>query len=326
MAGGVRGFPARALPMADAVAADAPAARTAAPALAGFRLPPGLACGDGRPHVPDAFVAPRDPLAEFVLQRRDLALLGSLAWLRELRGDQAHWAHFATKESVFSRRLGKLQEQPLKLLKVDRFAQTSFNRLKLTGRGCASLVEHCVMDERDIFVPRAFLPMKDVTHGHLVAALGLVLDRGVPVTWHAIFPSWTIQRRVAPTPAALPDVVAVRASARRPPGRICAFEIDLGTERLRGADGFVSKLVLLANELTTWVNGGEARIVILTRGPKRLLALRAAVAEARLPVPTVADLLPSETGRPGIEALSRLLSRGEKSTLQADGGQPLALV
>ncbi len=287
------------------------------PCLAGFNFPLALAAGDGRPRIPETLSVSPDPGARFVLQLRDLRLLGVPAWLREVPGDQLHTAIFGGKEPAFSRRLGKLRDA--KLFHVDRVLGSGFNRVRLTNRGRDLLVEHGVMAEADVWVPRAFLPLKDMTHGHLVAGTALLLDAKLPFRWDAIFPSWTTQRRVTPTPVVIPDLLAIRATPARPPGRVWAIEIDLGGERLKGT--LLPKLALLARDLTSWANGGEARIVVLTRGTKRLQALRTAVAAASLPVPVAADLLPRETGRAGIEALRRLISPPAKPTSQSHGAQ-----
>lgn len=301
---------------ADTLIAVAPAAaRPTLPALPGFRLPAELLVGDGFPVVPPTVLPTADPRAAFVLQPRDLGLLGKVGWSRELPGEVAHRETFRTAASVFSRRLGILQAQHL--VHVQRYLGVAHNQLRLSTRGRDVLLDHGVMGERDIFVPRDFLPPKDMTHHYLVAETALLLKAGLPFRWDAVFPSWLLQRRLRPTPAAIPDLLAVRGSPTRPPGRIWAFEIDLGGERLKGT--FLPKLGVLAGLLDGWAAGGDTRIVILTRGVRRAEALRMGVEALGLPVTVVVGVLPPETGRAGFEALRRLLSPPAKPTSQASG-------
>ncbi len=303
---------------ADALIAAAVTATTRPPipALLGFRLPDGLLVGDGFPVVPPTFFPSADPRATFVLQPRDLGLLGRVGWSRELPGEVAHRETFQTAPSVFSRRLGILEEH--RLLHRQRFLGIAHIQLRLSTRGRDVVLDHGVMDAGDIFVPRDFLPPKDMTHHYLVAETALLLKVGLPFQWDAVFPSWLLQRRLHPQPPAIADLVAVRASATRQPGRIWAFEIDLGGERLKGT--FLPKLGVLAGLLHEWVAGGDARIVVLTRGVRRAEALRTGVAAIGLPVTVVVGVLPQETGRAGFEALRRLLSPPAKPTSQASGG------
>ncbi len=299
---------------ADALTADRTlATRPATPALLGFRLPDGLLIGDGAPVIPETFHPSADPRAAFVLQPRDLYLLGLLGWCRELPGDIAHPVTFGTSASVFSRRLGILERE--RLLYARRFMGVAHNQIRLAPRGRDFLVEHGVMDEADIFVPRDYLPPKDMTHHYLVAETALLLKDNLPVRWDAVFPSWLLQRRVRPTLPAIADVLALRASATRPPGRIWAYEIDLGGERMKT---LLTKLTVLAGLLHEWVAGGDARIFILTRGVKRRAALEGAIAAAALPVSVIVAVLPRETGRAGFLALRSLLSPPAKPISQGE--------
>lgn len=286
--------------------------------LAAFSLPPALAIGDRRPRIPDTFKPERDPRASFVLQRRDVALVGNLLRNREQRGDVLRALHVDASLSVFTRRLGTLEEEGL--LVRERVLRTAFVRARATTKAATLLAELSVMDEADAFVPRRFTPLKDMAHHHLVGSLTALLDRGVGLRWDGVFPSWLIQRRLSLKPATstVPDVLAVRASSRRPPGRIWAFEVDLGTERLKGS--FVPKLALLANDLRSWANGAELKVIVFTRGVKRLAALETAVREAALPVPVTVDPLPREAGLGALEGLRQLLSPAAESSVQAPTG------
>lgn len=288
------------------------------PRLAGFALPPALAIGDGRPRMPDAFRPDRDPRAAFVLQRRDVALVGDVLRTREQRGDILRALHFDASLSVFTRRLGKLAEEGLVV--PERVLKTSFVRVRATAKAAALLAELGVLHEADAFVPRGFTPFKDMRHHHLVSALTTLLDRGTGLRYAAVYPSWLQQRRLGlkPTTSTVSDVLAVRASVRRPPGRLLGFELCLGTERIKGC--LIPRISLLAQDLLSWANGAEVKIVVFTRGTKRLAALEAAVREAKLPVPVTADLLPSVAGVEALAGLRTLLSPSAESSVQGPSG------
>lgn len=295
------------------------------PLLASFTLPRGLAIGDGRPHIPASFSPIPAPMASFVLQRRDLALLGVGSWVREFRGDDVKELIYHGSRSITSRRCKILEGQGL--ARFDQVLGNGFIRGMLTAKGRDLLAELGVMAERDIFVPRSFLPLKDMAHGHLVAGLSLLLDANVGMHWDCVWPSWLLQRRLAErrpaqirlesAPESISDVLAARAPTANKPGRLWAFEIDLGGERLKKT--LLPKLATLAKQLLSWSGGADCRIAIFTRGPKRLVALKALIGEAKLPVVVRCDRLPSVATGSELGSLRRLLNPPVKPLSQATG-------
>jgi hypothetical protein len=297
------------------------------PLLASFTLPRGLAIGDGRPHIPASFSPAADPTATFVLQPRDLELLGIGGWVREFRGDDVCELLFHGSRSIFSRRLGILDIQGL--VRRERLLRNGNTRGLLTAKGRDLLVEHGVMADEDIFQPRSFLPLKDMAHGHLVAGLSLLLDANVGMHWNAVWPSWLVQRRLAqrrpaqirlePAPESIPDVLAARAPTGHRPGRLWAFEVDLGGERLKKT--LLPRIAALAKQLISWSGGADCRIAIFTRGPKRLVALKALIGAAKLPVEVRSAVLPSAACGSGLSGLRGLLNPAANSFSQATTGE-----
>jgi len=179
------------------------------------------------------------------------------------------------------------------------------NQLWLTERGSRLLVNYGYAEEDDLFPRTRPIAAKDLGHHLAIVDLCVLAKRGIPFVASSILPDWVTRRRMEPAPPVVPDLLLVapprQGHAQRT--RIVAYEVDLGTESVKGV--FLAKLEMEAAWLGTYASGGNAWIVILTRGVSRAEALRRAVAD--LPVPVVVELLPKASGRASLTALEKLL-------------------
>jgi hypothetical protein len=117
-----------------------------------------------------------------------------------------------------------------------------------------------------------------------------------------------------PTPAAIPDVLAVRKTGNELPAFVFACEIDLGGERL--VRTFLPKLETLHRLVMNWSGGADSVILVLTRGAKRAVAIDAFAEAAGISI--VAAPLPALSGgtdglRPVVDLLESVLARDVKS-------------
>ena len=80
-----------------------------------------------------------------------------------------------------------------------------------------------------------------------------------------------------------------------------AVEVDLGGEGLKNV--FVRKLSLLRDTLAGWAGDQPAAIIVLTVGPRRIMALVAALAALPHRIPVFVFPLPRATGRAALTEL-----------------------
>ncbi len=121
-----------------------------------------------------------------------------------------------------------------------------------------------------------------------------------------------------PPLAAIPDLLLVSRRTTHRRGRQLAVEIDLGGERLVAT--FLPKLRLLAEVLKGWGDGGATGILILTRGSRRAVALRAGVDDLGLDMSVLVQELPSASGSEALRCLEKLLSPPVSASRQAEEG------
>lgn len=266
---------------------------------------------------------PRDGIA---LPPRDYEALAFIGRGYEVAQYQLREAVFpGLSEVVGSRRVRRWAdpepELGLGLIAIDRWMRVGINRLRLTAKGRELLVASGVATEDELFVPSKPVALKDISHTLWINDLRVLALQGVPFRATSIAPAWLLQRRLQPAPAAIPDLLLTAKAAHGRKGRLLAYEVDLGTERL---SVFLPKLVLLTNLLQEWA-GDEASagvgVIVLTRGPRRLESLRRSIDELALAVPIVADELPSATGVAALNCLRALLSRGVQTNAQPGGSK-----
>jgi hypothetical protein len=187
---------------------------------------------------------------------------------------------------------------------VERWNGVGINRLRLAPSGRAVLIG-AGCDSDSVFVPRRAVASKDVKHTLWINDLRVVFQTCEP-RFDALLPAWQLQRRFAPAPAAIPDLLAVRKMNGNQRGLVCACEIDLGGERLKNV--FLPKLAILSKLLEDWSDGSPNVILVLTSTPRRVAILRDAFAAAEFrAVRLVAGELPGDVGEAGLLALKRLL-------------------
>jgi hypothetical protein len=255
---------------------------------------------------------PHDPRAPIELLPRDAAALAFIGRGYEVAQYQLRAAVFpGLSEVVTSRRVRRWVEAGF--ITVERFQGFGINRLRLTEAGRDAVVAAGAAPAAELFVPSKAVALKDLAHTLWINDLRVLAAEGVPFVPERIAPAWLFQR-LFPSPA-IPDLVLWRRARDGKRGQFLAVEVDLGAERL--AATFVPKLELLAGLCRGWAERDQrAGIVILTRGPRRLASLQAALAERALPVGVAAALLPSALGGEALTGLRALFSPGASSSAQ----------
>jgi hypothetical protein len=235
------------------------------------------------------------------LSPRDLAALRFIGQAGELAQYQLHEQVFGdVSEVVVSRFVRRASARDL--IATTRWRGIGINRLRLTTRGRAYLVQHGLTTD-EFFVLRS-----PVAEGHIEHQLWIV-DTLVILGQAArkpdlLLPAWALQRRFTPRPAAIPDVLASFVSPPEQPALLLGVEIDRGSENL--ASIFLPKLEKLCEVLSTWAGGAAGAIVVLTNNVRRRDALR--VRAEALPLPVIVELLPQVPGRPGLAELATTFS------------------
>lgn len=246
------------------------------------------------------FVALGDPRRSPRITARDLDALRFIGRGHEVAQYQLHEAVFTGRaEGIVSRWVHRMADR--ELIAVERWAKVGINRLRLTRAGADALVVHGIA-LADIFTPRAATALKDVQHTLWINDLRVVVSR-LALPPDVIAPAWLLQRQLGGSAIVVPDLLAIRTTN---PGRyVFAFEIDLGAERLQSV--FLPKLGKLQAEVRGWAEDGVAgAIVVLTRGERRVAALRAKTAGGDVPI--VIEELPRIVGRPAIRLLAEQLA------------------
>ncbi|MBK9968044.1 MAG: hypothetical protein IPP07_25505 [Holophagales bacterium] len=268
----------------------------------------GATGSSGRPR--SAAIGPLDPRRPpETLTDRDVSALAFIGRSQEAAQYQLHEAVFpGLGEAVVSRRIRKLAARGL--LAIERWNKVGINRLRLRPAGLEAVVERKGARDDELFLLRAPLAQSAVAHHLWVVDCRLIIDR-LPAPPTSAQPSWVLERRWNPRPAAIPDVLAIWRPTRESPGHFLALEVDIGTEAIRRT--FVPRLVALAETLVPFAGTSPAFISVLTRGSRRVAAIQQAVASASIALPVVVDSLPPAAGRPAFAALRTLLTVGAKS-------------
>jgi len=247
---------------------------------------------------------------------RDLAALAFIGRGWEVAQYQLREAVFpGLSEVVASRRVRRWAA--LKFVRVERWMGMGMNLLRLTPAGRDRVVAAGVAKEHELFTPDRSVALKDLRHLLYVNDVRTLALRGIPMVADLVRAAWALQRELQPPPPAIPDLLLVRRATGRRPCRQLAVEIDLGGERLVAT--FLPKLRLLAEVLTGWADGGTTGILILTRGARRAVAIRAGIEGLGLDVPVLVEELPSASGAEALRCLEKLLSPPVSASTQAGG-------
>ncbi|HMJ86888.1 MAG TPA: hypothetical protein VK504_27105 [Vicinamibacterales bacterium] len=225
-----------------------------------------------------------------------MAALRFIGQAGELAQYQLHEQVFRdVSEVVVSRFVRRASARDL--IATTRWRGIGINRLRLTTRGRAHLVQHGV-NANELFVLRSPIAEGHIEHQLWIIDTLIVLGR-TPRKPDLLEPAWALQRRFTPRPAAIPDVLASFVSPPDQPALLLGVEIDRGSENL--ATIFLPKLEKLCGVLSSWAGGAACAIVVLTNNRRRREALRTSA--KALPLPVITEMLPVAPGRPGLADL-----------------------
>lgn len=237
-----------------------------------------------------------DPRATYWPPPRSLEVLLFIGQGAEVTQPQIHHRFFhGRSEAVVSRAMQKLATR--EFITVERWNKVGMNRVRLTGRG-RDLLLSAGVPEHEIFVLRKPIAPAHVNHTAWINDLRVVVAtaRRIP---NFSLPAWAVQRLLRPLPPTIPDLLVSYGDGERS-SLLLAFEIDLGSERLKTV--FVPKLRRMQGVLRSW-SAGPAVIVVLTVGVRRAASLRAQLDAAGSTVDIIIDTLPVTTGRQAITDL-----------------------
>lgn len=242
-----------------------------------------------------------DPRGSYWPPARSIAVLLFTAEGGEVTQPQIHERFFAGRsEAVVSRAIRKLAARDL--VSLDRWNSVGVNRLRLTPRG-RDLLLAAGVPEHVMFTLRKPVAPAHVGHTTWINDLRVIVARSGRAPAFAL-PAWALQRLIRPLPPTIPDLL-VHFGGDGKPSLTLAFEVDLGSERLRHV--FVPKLVRLQDVLRSWSRGAIA-IIVLTSGARRAALLREHLNGTTSVTDLVVDTLPQGTGRQAIAELTDRLA------------------
>lgn len=245
----------------------------------------------------------RDPRSSFKFSARDIEAFIFIGEGYEVAQYQLHEAVFPRlSEVVVSRFVRRWAKRGF--LAVERWNNIGVNRLRLTPTCRDELVARGAVDAAQLFTPRKPVAPKDVPHTLWINDLRIVLQ-SVDPKFDVVLPAWSLQRRFAPAPRAIPDLLAIRKPDAIGPGQLLAGEVDLGGERLNAV--FLPKLLRLQELLDEWAGDSPASILILTKGAQRAAMLERFAHEA-LTAATRIQLLPVLHGRGELNELRSVVA------------------
>jgi len=242
-----------------------------------------------------------DPRGSYWPPARSIAVLLFIAEGGEVMQPQVHERFFAGRsEAVVSRAIRKLADH--ELLSIDRWNSVGVNRLRLTVRG-RDLLLAVGVPEHVIFTLRKPVAPAHVGHTTWINDLRVIVARSGRAPAFAL-PAWALQRLIRPLPPTIPDLLVYFGGDGKP-SLTLAFEVDLGSERLRHV--FVPKLIRLQDVLRSW-SGGAIAIIVLTSGARRAALLCEHLNGTAAVTDVAVDTLPRATGRQAIAELADRLS------------------
>jgi len=186
-------------------------------------------------------------------------------------GEGYEVAQYQLHKAIFPERVATvvsrfvIRAQRSKLVTVERQNGIGINRLRLTSRGRALLVDRGICHADELFVPKTPVSAKDLAHTLWINDLRVAIKRCVPSPEFAL-PAWALQRRLQPPPFAIPDILAIWQPREHRDALALAGEIDLGGEGLKI---LLPKLQRLSNLLKSWSEPSPGIILVFTRGFRR---------------------------------------------------------
>jgi hypothetical protein len=241
-------------------------------------------------------VGRRDPRATIELSARDLGVLRFIGMWICAQYQVAVALFPGLSETVVSRCIRRLLR--LELISVSRWNRIGLNMLQIRTAGVRLLIERGLATEQELHCRRSPIKPKDASHSLWIGDVGLAFMQ-LPVHFD-VLPCWALRRRLAGQKVPIPDLLAISGDGKR----TIAVEVDLATERTKLVFEKLERLSAAVDQLR---GDGEAAIVVLTLGSRRIGALRAGMTKG--PVPIVVDALPSVVGRPSVPALVEILLR-----------------
>jgi len=249
-------------------------------------------------HTPRACI---DSRGSYWPPQRSLEVLRFIGEGGEVTQPQIHERFFRGRsDAVLSRAIQKLAAHGL--LVIDRWNKVGVNRLRLTTAG-RTLLHTAGVPEHAIFLLRKAVAPAHASHTAWINDLRVVVAESERRPVFAL-PAWALQRLIRPLPPTIPDLL-VHFGADGKPALTIAFEVDLGSERLRTV--FVPKLQLLHTIMRSWSSGAHI-IIVLTAGARRAALLRAQLSVHETSAGIIVDTLPAGSGRQAIAALRDRLS------------------
>lgn len=238
------------------------------------------------------------------LSERDLGALRFIGEGYEVAQYQLHAAAFLGRvPTVVSRFVSRAAAR--KLIVLQRQNRTGINRLRLTARGRTLLIEHGFAHQDELFVPKAPVAPKDLAHTLWINDVRVAVSQFVPPHDLAL-PAWALQRRLQPTPVAIPDLLAIWRGTSKRTGFALACEVDLGGE---GLQVLIPKLQRLFELVENWVTPSAGLVIIFCRGSKRRDSIRKEVRRRNIGTPHIAfsaQVLPEKFGIDRIGLLSSM--------------------
>jgi len=251
---------------------------------------------EGTTERPGSRPAARDPRTARHLSQRDIDALVFIALMGVIaQGQLAQRVFKDLSEVVVSRCAKRLLR--LGLIEVLRWNRIGINLLKLRTAGRDLLIEEGVPEEK-IFMAR-WPTAGGLAHRLWIVDAAIALER---MGGFRVQTCWMLRRALAGTKVPVPDLLALSKNGQR----VIAVEIDNANENLKSF--VVPRLRDLDAALHAWAPDAAAAIVILTLGARRAVSLQQQVPTTSALV--AVDLLPSAVGRPAVDALVEVLTRG----------------
>lgn len=95
-------------------------------------------------------------------------------------------------------------------LSIERWNTIGINRLRLTALCRDELVAQGLAKEAQLFAARKAVALKGIAHTLWINDLRIVL-RESDLNFDLTLPAWALQRRFAPVPRAIPELLAIRS-------------------------------------------------------------------------------------------------------------------
>ncbi|GEM_PF-695502 len=241
-----------------------------------------------------------DPRDAGILSERDLDALLFVGLMRICAQYQLRARIFdGLSEVIVSRCVRRLLRR--ELIAVHRWNAVGINLLKLTKRGYDTLLERGLAKEKELYLPEKWTAPRDLAHTLWIVDVAVTFL--MSSNKHVVLPCWALRRKFGSAGMVVPDILVAQVGPSGEWTRILAIEVDLGTERLGRI--FLPKIDKLRTLTRSWAGEAAAAITILTRGQRRIEAIKARVTAHSVPVMIVE--LPRESGRAGLGALQELL-------------------